>query len=308
MEAVAEQVYKERIQRAIDYIEHNLTGEVLLGRVAAEACWSAYHFMRTFHAITGRTVAEYIRDRRLDLAAYRLVFGNDRILVIAGEVGYETQEAFTRAFKRSYGATPGSYRAVGAYSIRRPRMDVIRALDSAFIGTGFGGDGMEPTIRQLGDLRIVGAELRTKGDGSNFKEIPQFWDRFLKEGTRKRIPAATDPQILYGLCTGMDDETGDFSYVIGADVGPDVEAPEGLGRFDVPATTYAVFTARGRFVDGEYSKAIQAMWKYAYGEWLPENTDWVRAEGDDFELYDDRRMNDSEAECDIYIPVRRKAE
>lgn len=302
---MAEATCKQRIQRAIDYIERNLTNDVSLGSAAAAACWSPYHFMRTFHAITGCTVAEYVRERRMDLAAYRLVFGGERILDVAMDVGYETQEAFTRAFKRSYGSSPGRYRAVGAYRMRRARLEVVRRLE-LFRADKRGGREMEPTIKQIGPLHIMGAELRTNGDGSNREQIPQFWQRFLTERTFERIPGTTRSGVSYGLCTKMDEETGDFSYVIGTEVSESAAPPAGLSVFDVAAATYAVFTARGRVAEGEYTQAIQQAWGYAYGEWFPNSTEWERAEGDDFELYDDSRMNADVAECDICIPVEKK--
>ena len=304
MNAVAEATYRDRIQRAIDYTEENLTRGVSLKGAADAACWSAYHFMRTFHAITGSTYAEYVRDRRLEVAAYRLVFTRDRILDIALQVGYETQEAFTRAFKRSYGSSPGQYRIADAYRVRQPTITVDgtagpRAPNDA-------GATMEPTIRELGPITIIGAELRTRGDGSNFKEIPAFWERFMAEKTFSKIPAKTNPDISFGLCTNADEETGDFSYVIGCEVPAGTNAPDGLGEFVIPHKQYLVFTASGPFEGGAYTAEIQRVWKYVYGEWFPASNKWERDDGPDFEVYDEARCTDSAGECDIYIPVRSK--
>jgi AraC family transcriptional regulator len=300
---VAEATYRERIQRAIDYSEHNLTREVTLSGAADAACWSPFHFMRTFHAMTGYTFAGYVRDRRMELAAYRLIFTRDRILEIAMEVGYETQEAFTRAFKRCHGSTPGRYRVLAAYRMRTPKIDLGRVTEPS---PGFTeGESMEPTIKTIETRRIIGAELRTTGDGSNKKEIPQFWGRFLEEKTFDKIPGRVDAEVSYGLCTNMDEETGEFSYVIGCEVSDSAVAPAGLGVFEIPGATYAVFVAVGPLGD-EYTKAIQATWKYVYGEWLPSSTEWERTDDPDFELYDGARCTEERAECDIYIPIKPK--
>ena len=72
--------YADRIQRAIDYIEDNLSREVALDVAASHACWSTFHFMWTFNAVVGRTFGEYVRVRRMQIASYRLSFTTERIL------------------------------------------------------------------------------------------------------------------------------------------------------------------------------------------------------------------------------------
>lgn len=292
--------YAGRIQRAIDYIEANLTHEVSLQDAAREACWSPFHFMRTFGAIVGSTFRQYVRDRRMEIAAYRLAFSDARVLDVAQSVGYETQEAFTRAFKRIYGISPGRYRFSAVYTIRTPRARVV-----LHPGDGEGGNRMEPKIEQIGDKVILGVELRTKNDGSNTKEVPEFWQRYLQDHTEDKIPGKIEPTIEYGLCTNMDFDTGEFSYVIGYEVAPQSATPtDTLGAFPVPHGTYAVFTARGSTVDTEFVDAIQATWRFIYSTWFVDNPTWERADGPDFERYDRRRMTATTNECDICIPVR----
>lgn len=100
----------ERIQKAIDYIEKNLTRDINPGQAAREACFSISHFYRMFHALVGHSVNEYIRKRRLSEAARRLVDTDDRLIEICLDYRFEYQESFTRAFKKMYGVTPGVYR------------------------------------------------------------------------------------------------------------------------------------------------------------------------------------------------------
>lgn len=292
--------YADRIQRAIDYIEANLTHQVSLQDAARQACWSAFHFMRTFGAVVGSTFRQYVRDRRMEIAAYRLAFSDARVLEVAQSVGYDTQEAFTRAFKRIYGLSPGRYRTAAAYTIRTPPARVVLHPDD-----GDRRDRMEPKIEQISDKVIAGVELRTKNDGSNTQEVPEFWQRYLQERTADKIPGKIEPEIEYGLCTNMDFDTGEFSYVIGYEVAPQSTAPtEPFGAFPVPHGTYAVFTARGSTVDTGFVDAIQDTWRFIYGTWFVDNPTWERADGPDFERYDRRRMTATANECDICIPVR----
>ena len=165
---------------------------------------------------------------------------------------------------------------------------------------------MEPRIVKGETMTLMGAELRTKNDGSNLQEIPVFWERFLEDGTAERIPGKVEPTVSYGLCTDMDPKSGAFSYVIGYEVPAGTEATKLFGIFTVPSREYAVFTARSKTGGDDFSKAIQRMWRFAYGEWFVDNPTWERDDGPDFERYDAERFSESEAECDIYIPVKRK--
>ena len=159
---------------------------------------------------------------------------------------------------------------------------------------------MEAKIVDLGELTVLGAELRTKNDGSNTKQIPQFWKRFMDEKIWERIPGKTNPQRNYGMC-GDADSDGSFSYLIGYDVEEGTEVPDGLTMWKIPPRKYALFTSKGPFPD-----SIQEMWRAIYAEWFPTNGEWERDDGEDFELYEESRMYPGGGECDIYIPVRPK--
>jgi AraC family transcriptional regulator len=102
--------YYERVQKAIDYIESNLENGIDLEKVAAEAYMSSSNFYRLFFALTGFTVKEYIRQRRISGAASYLKEGTESILDIALRHGFESNEAFTRAFKRLTGYPPSAFR------------------------------------------------------------------------------------------------------------------------------------------------------------------------------------------------------
>jgi AraC family transcriptional regulator len=284
-----------RVQRSIDFVESNLSKRIGLEEMAGEACWSPYHFSRVFQAITGRAPVEYIRRRRMDTAAYRLLFTKEPILDLAVGIGYESQAAFTRAFKRTFGATPGEYRRRGSYVMTCERIDVERT-----IGQRQGEVFMEARVVDLGEMSVMGPVLQTKNDGSNNIQIPQFWERFLSEKTAEAIPGKTNPGRNYGICGEFKDD-GSFSYLIGHDVDKDTVPPKGLKLWKIPSRTYALFTAKGAFPE-----AIQEMWKAIYSQWFPTNGTWERAEGEDFEVYEESRMEPGKGECDIYIPVKRK--
>lgn len=156
---------------------------------------------------------------------------------------------------------------------------------------------MKHTIISKESFPIIGIELKTTTHaGKNFVEIPQFWEKIIRENKIDKIPDKKFRDTVLGIC--MDFEpSGRFSYIIGSEVTSTENTPEDMVCRTIPAAKYAVFTARGKMPD-----PIQDTVKYIYQEWLP-NSEYHRANAADFELYDER-CNDSEnAEVDIYIPI-----
>lgn len=111
--------YFKRIQCAIEFIELNLREDLKIAEIASQACFSAFHFQRVFQAISGFTVQQYIRRRRLSEAAEQLKQSNQKVLDIAIEYQYNSQEAFTRAFERILGSPLGSIVTVISSFLRK---------------------------------------------------------------------------------------------------------------------------------------------------------------------------------------------
>ena len=104
----------EAIQKSIQYIEEHLLEPITVNQIAAQANMSAFHFQRIFALMTDATVAEYIRRRRLTLAAHELLQGERKIMDLAMKYGYDTPESFSKAFRRQHGVTPSETRKSGA--------------------------------------------------------------------------------------------------------------------------------------------------------------------------------------------------
>lgn len=102
-----------QLQAAVDFMEENITEEMEIEEIAKKACMSPFHFQRVFSVLCGYTVGEYLRNRRLSLAAEALNATEDTILDIAMRFSYDTPEGFTRAFHRYYGVTPSAARDRG---------------------------------------------------------------------------------------------------------------------------------------------------------------------------------------------------
>ena len=282
----------ERIHRAVAHIEHRLGERITVADAARAACYSPYHFHRTFSALTGETVMEYVRRRRLTIAARALCATERPIVAIALDAVFESQEAFTRAFRAQFGTTPGRYRRSGGHSTvnARPAWTL-----EALMLTG-GGVPMEATYVERPEMRVVGLSGRYRPGATD--GIPALWQDMV---TRWSAAGRPFPPVCFGVCFDEGDcaaeENPAFTYMAAFETTDDAPAPEGFELRTVPANRYAVFTHRGPIV------RIGETYRRIFGEWLP-GSGLTRAEGPDFELYDERfDPATMGGEVDIYVPV-----
>jgi len=288
--------YLSHVRDAVKYIEENLDQDIKAMDVAQEAAFSRYHFHRIFTALVGRSVAGYIRRRRLTEAAHELIATGKKIIDIALDYQFETPESFTRAFKKMYGLTPGQYRKQGknVEYLHQTKLDedILRHLK--------GGFSMEPKIVIKDEFKIVG--MRIFGENSN-NEIKELWNKFMPRigEIKHRIKEDLSQDISYGICYPSDDmsETGEFEYIASVEVSRLDEIPEGMVGRTIPRQKYAVFTHKG-VVD-----RIKETYKYIYGTWQPKSgCELVKAP--DFEYYDERfdAEYQENSEMSIYIPIK----
>lgn len=286
--------YLEGTKKAVSFIEANLEADLSPEIVANEIGFSLYHFHRIFKAMMGETVAEYIRKRRLANAARRLLSSAKPIIEIALEAHFETQESFTRAFKKMFGATPNSYRKIGKASpiigneLFRP--ELILHLRS--------GVTMEPNMVQRGEETVVG--MGGSFSEEPFKEISKLWDDFNK---REGEIAHQKPGYALGVCMKSHPDCplkpGDsIVYMAAKPVSKVENVPHGMIVQKIPASKYAVFTHKGPLSD------LPQTIRYIWGTWVPRNSELHKKDAPDFELYDERFNPETlDGEFDIYIPV-----
>src|SRR5262245_50817982 len=199
---------RDRFLRGIDWVEKHLLEPVALGDVAAQAGLSPHYFSRLFRVLTGETFGSYVRRRRLTIAAQRLASEGPppRLIDLAFDCQYDSQEAFTRAFKRTFGVTPGAFR-------ERPpsaRMDWRDRIDAQTLFHLKEVLSMEPEIREIAAFVVVG--VRERFDQESKHHIPDLWQRFLP--ILPQVPHQV-PGTTYGVCLNVDANDGSFDYVAG---------------------------------------------------------------------------------------------
>jgi AraC family transcriptional regulator len=287
----------ERLNKALNYIEENLTDHLDIRDIAGAANTSHFHFQRMFAVITDLTVAEYIRRRRLTLAAKEIQQGKE-ILETAVKYCYESQASFTRAFSKLHGFTPGKAREPGVKLRAYPPLTFNISIQ--------GVHGMEYEIRDMGKFEIAGIVRKmTSVDGQNLKEIPRFWQKIDENEDFLRLKKENNKNgtlkgSFVGACMDFEkEEAEEFNYMIGLE--PDEKTNlSGLEKRVIPPLTWAVFPGTGKMPD-----AIQKVWKRIFSEWFPA-TEYVHAEGPELEIYLPMEENSDEIPFEVWIPIVKK--
>lgn len=276
----------ERLQETLRYIEENIREDLDLKVISELVFASEFHFQRMFFAVTDMSFWDYIRKRRLSLAASDLIQTDKKIIDIALEYHYGSPEAFSRAFRAVHGITPTQARQRGVTLIAVPPLSIQVSIK--------GEKQMEYRLEKKDAFKIKGVSTRVSTkNGENFKVIPEFWDKVMQDGTFKKLMESTDKEINYGVCMNFDESMQSFDYAIGVnDIGQ--EEFEGI---DVPASTWAVFTSTGKLPN-----AIQALTKRIFNEWFPA-TDFKHTKGPELEVFLPGDQTKEDYKCEVWIPV-----
>lgn len=246
-----------RMNEAINYIEEHITEEIAYSEVAKAACCSAYHFQRMFSFITDVSLSEYIRRRRLTLAAFELQNSDIKVIELALKYGYDSPEAFARAFHQLHGTTPTAARSAGTKLKAYPRMSFQLSIK--------GAAEMNYRMEEMSGFSIVGLKERVNTEDA-FSMVPRLWasarERGIFEELWKVRDASHKVRGILGVCAGGDfGKNEQFDYVLS--IASNEEPPEGMVKIDFPEATWAVFEAEGS------PDNIQEIWKRLYTEWVP---------------------------------------
>jgi AraC family transcriptional regulator len=287
---------RDRFLEGIDYIESRLFEPVRLSEVSDHLGLSPPYFSRLFRVLTGEPFGTYLRRRRLTVAAARLIDRDRRVEIVelALICQYDSQEAFTRAFKRAFGVPPGQYRKQPP----RTRAAWRNRIDAEALAHLQEVISMEPEIREIDSFVVVGIRERFAAETKH--HIPELWDRFLP--LIEKIPHAS-MNGSYGVCLNSDTEEGSFDYIAGNAVERVDTLPEGLIAETIPRQTYAVFThtLKTHSLHEELQPTVTWIW----GTWLPASM-YEYAPGPDFEAYPAGFAPAPGNAIDICVPIRRR--
>ena len=285
----------KHLNEAMRYIEDNLTNEIDFARVAQHACCSEYHFRRMFSTLSGMTISDYIRRRRLSAAALELRQVDTRVIDLAVKYGYASADAFTRAFQSLHGVTPTEARTEDT---------VLKAVPPIrFQLTIQGGFEMDYRIVEKGTFYIIGLK----------KQIALVHEEVNPEATRMfqslraddihslKSLADVEPQGLLSVSTNFTEgreEGTQFDHMVGVAT---TQSQSGhWSVLPVEPSTWVVFTIRG-----EFPKAMQDAWGQIYGEWFP-LSGYEAINGPTMVWTESKDRPLSDYHNEIWIPVAKK--
>ncbi|OUR63222.1 AraC family transcriptional regulator [Colwellia sp. 39_35_sub15_T18] len=283
----------ERIFNIINYIEKNMYEPIDIHDIASASNYSTYHFCRIFRSLVGDSPKEYLRKRRLTIAAERLAKGESSILNIALDCQFESHASFTRSFKQLFKLTPEQYREKSdpfrlIYKDQfSPHM--LHHLQNRLV--------MAPEIVTRSEIKVVGVARHYQEEDL---DIETLWSAFRPNVSQIVNRVGADAFGIYEEYQESDTNVG-FSYICSVEVADFDHVPEGMIARTIPEHLYAVFQHKGAI------SFLPETLKYIWGSWLPKsNYDYV--EKPDFELYaPGTQPADAEKILFLYIPVVKKA-
>jgi AraC family transcriptional regulator len=270
----------EGFRESIDFIEENLTNKLDIEEIAGKAALSPFYYQRIFGALCGMTVGEYIRARRMTLAAQELTDKDVKVIDVAIRYGYDSPDSFAKAFQKFHGITPSGARQQGA---------LLRSFAPLYIKiTMEGGTMLDYRIVEKAPFTIVGVKRPFNSDTS-YQEIPKFWDEWMSQGEKRSIMGT------FGVCIDMKGK--DFDYWIADLYFPWEEIPEGCETRVIPGSLWAQFPCT--------IKTLQDTNTRIWSEWLPALKGYSLAGEYDIEVYLPPEEGSDEMKVYIWIPLKK---
>ncbi|MCI8415666.1 MAG: AraC family transcriptional regulator [Ruminiclostridium sp.] len=276
----------QRMNDAIDDIEANLTGSIDYARLGQLAGCSSYHFQRLFAYMAGVPLSEYIRRRRMSLAAVALQNGG-KIIDVAALFGYASPTAFNRAFQSVHGLPPSA--------VKREGVPVKSFPPISFKITIQGVEAMQYRIETKDAFQIVGVSVPLSKDmEENFSTLPAKWAEVSTNGTLQALLGMMDrqPMGVLGVNFCPNDEPWRYYIAVASS-----QTPEGWACRTVPAATWAIFSGSGPHF------SIQELERQILTQWLP-TSGYAYGDAPDLEVYLD--PNPENARYEVWIPVVKK--
>lgn len=283
--------WTESISKAIEYIETHIAEDISVEDIANQVNISAFYFQKGFSLLCGYTITEYIRNRRLALAAGELATDSARVIDIAMKYGYDSPDSFTKAFTRFHGATPSMVQKNSTMIKSFAPLKIKLLLEGGYI--------MDYKITKKDSFTVMGVSKQFAYE--NCKElIPNFWAEHYQKGNGKYVCG------MFGINIDASMGNSEFEYMIADVYNPSIDLPDGFITKTIPAFTWAVFPCKGPM-----PIALQDVNTKIFSEWLPALKEYEFAAGYCVEMYDDVRkypkgMNDENYYTEIWIPLKKK--
>ncbi|GAA5048519.1 AraC family transcriptional regulator [Nocardia callitridis] len=282
------------LNRLVDLVEEQLREEFDIEELARTLGTTEYHLRRMFSSLAGMPLSEYVRRRRMTVAAAEVVRGESDLLSIAVGYGYGSTEAFGRAFRAVHGASPGDVRRDGGPLRTQPQLRFRLTIE--------GSTPMDTRIIEHPAFRLLGHAARVplihRGINPHIQQhigaLPE------QEHARLRALSDTEPAGLLQVCDDIDPdgtEGSELTYLHGVAVTNGTQTPVDLDTIEVDAGTWAVFRT-----EGPHPEVLQTTWAATATDWLPSNP-WRLRRGPSIVAVLERADDFSTATCELWLPV-----
>ncbi|GAA2027175.1 AraC family transcriptional regulator [Agromyces tropicus] len=283
------------LNQVVEHVERQLTDDVDLAGLAAGLGTTEYHVRRMFSSLAGMPLSEYVRRRRMTVAAADLL-GDDGLLDIAVRYGYGSTEAFARAFRAVHGVGPGDVRRDGGPLRSQPQLRFRLTVE--------GNTPMDTRIADRPAFRLIGHAARVPliHHGVNPHIQAHIAGLPASEHDRLKALSSTDPAGLLQVTADVDPdaaEGSELTYLHGVAVTDAAARPDDLDAIDVPAGAWAVFRSTG-----DHPAALQETWAATATDWFPSNP-WRLRPGPSIVAVLERSPDFSTATCELWLPVER---
>jgi AraC family transcriptional regulator len=286
------------LNSAVDAIEASLADDpaatVDVAALARDLGTTEHHLRRMFASLAGMPISDYVRRRRMSLAAADLVTGDDDLLTIAVRYGYGSTEAFGRAFRSVHGVAPAAVRRDGGPIQSQPRI--------RFHLTVQGGSPMDTRITDLPALRLAGHARRVPlvHSGVNPAIAEHVASIPVEETLRLKGLNDIEPTGVLAVSDDLDPdraEGSELTYLHGVATTAEAAQLEGLDVIEVPAGTWAVFRT-----EGPHPQALQEAWAATATEWFPSQP-WRLRPGPEIVAMSAYDAAAGTATCELWLPV-----
>ncbi|MBL7262224.1 AraC family transcriptional regulator [Paractinoplanes lichenicola] len=270
--------------------------EVDIAAAARKLGTTEYHLRRMFSSLAGMSLSEYVRRRRMTVAAADVVRGEDDLLTIAVRHGYGSSEAFGRAFKAVHGVSPGDVRRDGGPLRAQPQLRFRLTVE--------GGRPMDTRIADRPAFRLTGHAVRVPLLHAGINPHIQRHVAALPAEEHARLKALgnTDPAGLLAVTDEVRPDAAEgteLTYLHGVAVTQTTIIPPGLDTIEVPAGQWAVFRS-----SGAYPESLQSTWAATATDWFPSNP-WRLRPGPSMVAFVERAADFSTAVTELWLPIER---
>jgi len=282
------------LNRFVDLVESRLTGDLDVRDAARALGTSEHHLRRMFSSLAGMPLSEYVRRRRMTVAAAEVVRGEGDLLAIAVRYGYGSTEAFGRAFRAVHGAGPGDVRRDGGPLRAQPQLRFRLTVE--------GTERLDTRIADRPAFRLVGHAARVPLVHHGINPHIQRHISALPAAEHARLKALsnTAPAGLLGVSDDLDPdraEGGELTFLHGVAVAAGTAAPGGLDTIEVPAGRWVVVRTTG-----PHPRSLQRSWAATATEWFPANP-WRLRPGPEIVALLEAAADLSTATCELWLPV-----